>query len=69
MLVWHVGLPMRLDRMDAVTGQRTTVREIKSSDQAGVVSLGPCLSTADTKSYMCSEHRALIDLFVAGGLK
>jgi tRNA A-37 threonylcarbamoyl transferase component Bud32/WD40 repeat protein len=69
MLVWHVGLPMRLDRMDAVTGQRTTVREIKSSDQAGVVSLGPCLSTADTKSYMCSEHRALIDLFVAGELK
>ncbi|HEX3822276.1 MAG TPA: hypothetical protein VHW45_18240, partial [Candidatus Sulfotelmatobacter sp.] len=65
----NFGSTMRLDRMDAVTGQRTTVREIKSSDQAGVVSMGPCRSTPDTKSYICSEHRALIDLFVATGLK
>jgi dipeptidyl aminopeptidase/acylaminoacyl peptidase len=69
LLVWNFGSTMRLDRMDAVTGQRTTVREIKSSDQAGVVSMGPCRSTPDTKSYICSEHRALIDLFVATGLK
>jgi serine/threonine protein kinase len=69
LLVWNFGATMRLDRMDAITGQRTIVRDIKSSGQAGVVSMGPCRSTSDAKSYICSEHRALIDLFVATGLK
>jgi eukaryotic-like serine/threonine-protein kinase len=69
LLVWDYGSPVRLERMDIVTGQRAMVREIKPSDQAGVVSVSPCRSTADTKSYICSEHRALIDLFVATGLK
>jgi eukaryotic-like serine/threonine-protein kinase len=69
MLVWNIGNPVRLDRMDVVTGQRTTIREIKTSGQAGVVSMSPCRTTADAKSYICSEHRALIDLFVTTGLK
>ena len=69
LLIWNIGTPVRLDRMDVVTGQRTTIREIKTSGQAGVVSMAPCRSTSDAKSYICSEHRALIDLFVTTGLK
>jgi hypothetical protein len=69
LLIWNIGTPVRLDRMDVVTGQRTTIREIKTSGQAGVVSMSPCRTTSDAKSYICSEHRALIDLFVTTGLK
>jgi len=69
LLLWEFGSSVRLERMDAVTGKRTTIREIKPSDQTGVVSVGPCRSTPDAKSYICSEHRALIDLFVTADLK
>jgi Tol biopolymer transport system component len=69
LLVWNYASQPRLDRMDGVTGKRTTLSEIKLLDQTGDVNVTACHATPDGKFHMCSEHRLLTDLFVARGLR
>jgi eukaryotic-like serine/threonine-protein kinase len=70
LLVWnYASASPRLDRMDAVTGKRITLSEVKLLDRAGDVNVAVCHVTPDGKFHICSEHRLLTDLFVANGLR
>jgi serine/threonine protein kinase len=67
-LIWS-GVPMpRLERMDVVTGKRTSLGEIKPPDTTGVVEFVPLCSTPDGKAHAYSEYRLLTDLFAVSGL-
>jgi Tol biopolymer transport system component len=69
-LVWNVkGATARLDRIDVVTGKRTSVYEIQPPDPSGIVNIAFCRTTADAKVHVYSEHRLLTDLYVASGLQ
>jgi len=62
-------LPVRLERVNLVTGARTLVHEIAPADKAGVLSLGPLLVTPDGETYVYGFRRLLSDLYVVEGLR
>ena len=69
-LVWNIaGGTARLDRMDAITGKRTEVYEIRPPDPSGIVNIAFCRTTPDARFHVYSEHRLLTDLQVASGLQ
>jgi hypothetical protein len=68
---WYGTMHQRRDsiHMDAATGKRTPLSEVKLLDRAGDVNVAVCHATPDGKFHICSEHRLLTDLFVANGLR
>ena len=60
---------VRIYRVDMVSGARQALREAGPTDAAGVITVGPVVSSADGRSYVYSYARTLTDLFIVDGLK
>jgi hypothetical protein len=63
-----MGVPLRIDRVDLDTGNRTTVGRLAPPDRAGVVSVLAFQWIDDGAAYLYSSSRDLSKLFVAMGL-
>jgi eukaryotic-like serine/threonine-protein kinase len=61
--------PGVVDLVDVRTGKRTPWKEFHPPDPAGVIQIGPVLTTADGSSYVYSYRRLLDELYVVTGLK
>ncbi len=62
-------LPVRIDRLDLATGERSPVRELQPPDRAGVQYVSGLAITPDGVSYAYSYPRSLSDLYVVSGLR
>jgi Tol biopolymer transport system component len=60
--------PLRVERVDVRTGQRTLWKEIRPPDPSGVEQVGPIMIAPDEKSYVYSYRRSLDELYLATGL-
>ncbi len=65
---WRSG-PVRVDRVDISTGERTRWREIQAQDGAGVAYVSPVVISPDGRSYAYSVHRNLSELYLVRGLR
>ena len=63
------GPPLRVEKVDVKTGQRTLWKEIRPPDPSGVEQVGPIQISPDEKSWVYSYRRSLDDLYLATGLK
>ncbi len=62
-------MPIRVHKVDPVTGRRELIKEVIPADAAGVDLPNIILMTPDGKGYAYSIRRKLSDLYVVGGLK
>jgi eukaryotic-like serine/threonine-protein kinase len=62
-------IPVKVSRVDIVTGRRESWKEIVPADPAGVQSIPSVRFSADGKSYAYSIGRTLSDLYVVDGLR
>jgi serine/threonine protein kinase/Tol biopolymer transport system component len=62
-------VPVKVTRVDLVSGKRELWKEIVPADPAGVQSIPALKFSADGKSYAYSTSRILSDLYVVDGLK
>jgi DNA-binding winged helix-turn-helix (wHTH) protein/Tol biopolymer transport system component len=62
-------VPVRVYRVEVVTGRRQLVYTLAPNDAAGLWSIYSVLLTPDGKSYVYSDYRILSDLYLATGLK
>lgn len=67
-LLWNGDPLPKPERMDAVTGKRYPLAEIKPPDMTGIVAVVLPQSTPDGKAHVYSEYRLLTDLFAVTGL-
>ena len=58
-------IPVRVDRVDLKTGERTLWREIMPADQAGILDIGPLFVSRDGLSYAYTYRRVLSTLYLA----
>jgi serine/threonine protein kinase len=61
--------PGVVELVDVRTGKRTPWKEFHPPDPAGVIQIGPVLTTADGSTYVYSYRRLLDELYVVTGLK
>ena len=61
--------PLRVEKMDVRTGQRTLWKEIRPPDPSGVSQVGPIQISPDERTYVYSYRRMLGDLYLATGLR
>jgi len=61
--------PLRVEKVNVKTGQRTLWKEIRPPDPSGVQQVGPIEIAPDEKSYVYSYRRALDELYLATGLR
>jgi len=61
--------PLRIEKVDVRTGQRTLWKEIRPPDPSGVEQVGPIHIAPDEKSYVYSYRRSLDELYLATGLR
>ncbi len=61
--------PLRVEKVDVKTGQRTLWKEIRPPDPSGVEQVGPIEISPDETSYVYSYRRALGELYLATGLR
>ena len=62
-------MPIRVYKVDPVSGHRELIKEVIPADPAGIDSPNIILLTPDGKGYMYSIRRHLSDLYVVEGLK
>ncbi len=62
-------VPVKVFRIDTVTGRKILWKELVPPDLAGVFAVSPVLITPDGSSYAYSFSRELSDLFLVEGLK
>jgi eukaryotic-like serine/threonine-protein kinase len=62
-------VPVRIERLDLATGERSLVRELQPLDRAGVQHVSGVTLTPDGRSYAYSCPRTLSDLYVVTGLR
>ena len=67
-LIWNGDRLPSLERIDAMTGKKSLVGEIKPPDTTGLVDVVLPRSTPDGKAHVYSEYRLLTDLFAVSGL-
>ena len=60
--------PMRIYRLNVVTGQRQLFRELHPNDPIGLCDMSHVLVSADGKAYVYSYTRMLSDLYMVKGL-
>jgi hypothetical protein len=65
----QTSLPARVERVDAVTGERELVIELTPPDPAGVLVIGPIYLALDGEAYVYSYKRLLGQLYVLEGLR
>jgi Tol biopolymer transport system component len=61
--------PLRVEKIDVATGQRTLWKELSPPDPSGVDQVGPIVIGPNESSYVYSYRRGLDELFLATGLK
>ena len=61
-------IPLRLFKLNAVTGERTFFKEIRPSDVTGVCDMSHVLLSRDGRAYVYSYTRMLSDLYLVKGL-
>ena len=61
--------PLRVEKLDIRTGQRTLWKEIRPADPSGVDQVGPIHIAPDDASYVYSYRRGLDELYLATGLR
>jgi len=69
LLLRNRTVPVKVTRVDLVSGKRELWKEIVPADPAGVQSIPVVKFSADGKSYAYSTGRILSDLYVVDGLK
>ena len=62
-------LPIRVYRLDPISGRREMVKELMPADRAGLIRAPKILLTPDGKSYIYDMRRNLTTLFLANDLK
>jgi Tol biopolymer transport system component len=62
-------VPVRIFRVDTVTGRKEVWKELALPDLTGVLWVNPVLITPDGSSYAYSFRRELSDLYLVEGLK
>jgi len=62
-------VPAVIARLDLHTGQRTAVKEIRPSEAAGVISIGPITMSRDGSRFAYSYYQNLSVLYVVSGLQ
>ena len=61
--------PLRVEKVDIATGQRTLWKELRPPDPSGVEQVGPIEISPDEQSYVYSYRRGLDDLYLAKGMR
>jgi eukaryotic-like serine/threonine-protein kinase len=61
-------VPLRIQRLDVVTGKTQLVRELVPADRGGVVSIGPVIADAAATEFVYSYYQTLSVLYVISGL-
>ncbi|HEY6050776.1 MAG TPA: hypothetical protein VIZ58_05960, partial [Thermoanaerobaculia bacterium] len=61
--------PLRVEKVDVKTGQRSLWKEIRPPDPSGVEQVGPIQIAPDEKSYVYSYRRVLDELYLATGMR
>jgi Tol biopolymer transport system component len=70
LLVFRAGkIPIKVSRLDLLTGRKELVREVTPADKAGIVWPPLIYLSADGRAYVYSVQRQLYDLYLADGLK
>ncbi len=62
-------LPVKLYRLNVVTGERQFLKELRPNDTTGLCDMSHLLISGDGKSYAYSYVRMLSDLYLVKGLK
>ena len=62
-------LPIRVYRLDPISGHKEMIKEVTPADRAGLISAPKILLTPDGKWYVYAMRRNLTTLFLANGLK
>ncbi len=62
-------IPVRVDRLDLATGQRTLLRELAPADRAGLIGLEEVSFSADEKSYAYGIKRVVGTLYAVEGVR
>ncbi len=62
-------LPVKVYRLNIVTGQRQLFKEMNPLDETGLCDLGHVIFSADGRSYVYGYTRLLSDLYLVKGLK
>lgn len=62
-------LPIRVFRLDPISGKKELIKEVMPADRAGLVIAPKILLTPDGRSYVYEMRRNLTTLFLANGLK
>ena len=63
------GIPVRVDRLDLLTGRRERWAEMAPVDRTGIVGISAMFLSADGASHAYSYHRLLSELYLVEGLK
>ncbi len=67
--VYRYGeVPLKVQKLDLATGKLTPVRELVPEDRAGVVTIGPVVSSRDGSEYAYTYYQMLSGLYVVSGL-
>jgi hypothetical protein len=61
-------VPAVIERLDLRSGQRTPMKEIRPSEAAGVISIGPITMSHDGSRFAYSYYQNLSVLYVVSGL-
>ena len=70
LLVWNPrSFPVKVDRVDLKTGERTLYRELNPHDHAGTHDFNGPRFTPDGHSYIYGYYRTLSDLYLVEGLR
>jgi hypothetical protein len=62
-------LPVKIYRLNIVTGQRQLFKELNPTDVTGLCGLGHIILSADGQSYIYGYTRLLSDLYLVKGLQ
>jgi hypothetical protein len=62
-------LPIRLYRLNVVSGERQLFKEMHPTDTTGLCDLSHILFSADGRAYVYSYMRMLSELYLVKGLK
>ena len=62
-------LPIKIYRLNIVTGQRQLFKEVNPADMTGLCDLGHIILSADGRSYIYGFTRLLSDLYLVKGLQ
>jgi hypothetical protein len=67
--VYRTGdVPVKIQRLDIVTGKMKLVRELVPADLGGVVSIGPVITNVNASEFAYSYYQTLSVLYIITGV-